>query len=46
MLNKGEAKILSKGTIVNIVNISSELIVEVETSEGKKWFAPDSAFKN
>ena len=45
MLARGEAKILPKGTQVNVISISATLVVEVETQDGKKWFAPDSAFK-
>lgn len=43
MLASGEAKILSKGTKVNI--IKAGITVEMETSDNKKWFAPMEAIK-
>ncbi|NFE72564.1 hypothetical protein FC758_01295 [Clostridium botulinum] len=43
MISNGEAKILSKGTKVDIVKIGAT--VEMETSDNKKWFAPIEVVK-
>jgi len=43
MIASGKAKILSKGTKVNI--ISTGTTIEIETSDNKKWFAPMEVIK-
>lgn len=43
MLDRGEAKILPKGTKVNIIKVGT--VVEMEDENGTKYFAPEEAVK-
>ena len=43
MIASGKAKILPKGTKVNIISIGTN--VEIETSDNEKWFAPMEVVK-
>lgn len=44
MIQRGEATILPKGTEVNIVK--SGIVIEIETQNGTRWFAPEEAIKD